>query len=129
MQGQRARAMRGAMIRSLIVAALLCAGTSAALAKGTIETVTRGPYVCELPDDANVTRGLPQAEHNFTIQTGSHYTSPKGSGTYLRRGEVLEMTSGPHRGEKYQVLHPGFLKLLSPDGEPGRLRCVVQPGG
>jgi hypothetical protein len=112
------------MIRSLIVAALLGAAASVAFAQGQIDTVPRGLYVCELPGDGDVGPGRPQADRHFTIETGSRYSAAQGAGTYLRRGSLLEMTSGPRKGEKYQVVRPGFLRLLSPEGGAGRLRCV-----
>jgi len=112
------------MIRSLIVATLAGAAASAAFAQGQIGTIARGPYVCELPGDGDVGPGRPQADRHFTVQTGSRYSTAEGSGTYLRRGELLVMTTGPRKGEKYQVMRPGFLRLLGPDSKPGRLRCV-----
>ncbi len=113
------------MIRPLTIAALIAAGASAALAQGPLGTVARGPYACELPEDGGVGRGHPQPERNFVVETGSRYSSAKGSGTYLRRGDRVEMTSGPRKGEKYQVVDTGFLRLIGPDGKPGRLRCVL----
>jgi hypothetical protein len=113
------------MIRSLIFVALAGAAASVALAKGPIDTVTRGPYVCELPGDGDVGPGKPQADEHFTVETGSRYRTAQGAGTYLRRGASVEMTSGPFKGKKYQVIRPGFLRQLGADGQPGRLRCVV----
>src|SRR3569623_1176089 len=113
------------MIRSLIAAALLGAAASVALAQGSIATVARGPYVCELPGDGDVGPGRPQADKHFTVETGAIYRTSLGDGTYLRRGDVVEMTSGPRKGEKYQVVHSGFLRLLDQDRQPGRLRCVA----
>jgi hypothetical protein len=114
------------MIRSLMPIALLCAGASAALAQGPIDTIARGSYTCELPEDVNVGRGRTQPNHSFVIETGSRYSSAKGDGTYLRRGDLVVMTSGPYRGEKYTVVHPGFLRLLGPDKQPTRMRCVLE---
>ncbi|HEY7808116.1 MAG TPA: elongation factor P [Croceibacterium sp.] len=114
------------MIRSLIAAALLGAVASLASAQGQIDTVARGAYACELPGDADVGPGRPLVERNFVVETGSRYSTAHGGGAYLRRGDVVEMTSGPRKGEKYQVMRPGFLRLLGSDGRPGRLRCVHQ---
>jgi len=114
------------MIRSLIAAALFGAVGSVALAQGQIDTIARGRYVCELPGDGDVGPGRVRPERNFTVETGSRYSSAQGSGTYLRRGKFLEITSGPRKGESYQVIRPGFLRLLGSDGKPGRLRCVLQ---
>ena len=124
MQAQRGYAMSASMIRSLPFAALLAASASIAFAQGPIDTVERGVYVCELPgDDANFA-AVPQPERNFTIQTSSRYSSPQGDGTYLRRGNRVEITSGPRRGESYLVIHPGFLRDRQADGTAGRLRCI-----
>jgi hypothetical protein len=112
------------MIRSLFVAALLGAAASVTFAQGQIDTVARGPYVCELPGDGDVGPGRPQADRHFRVETGSRYTTAKGNGTYLRRGELVVMTTGPRKGEKYHVVRPGFLRELGPDSKPGRLRCV-----
>jgi hypothetical protein len=115
------------MIRPLALAVLLLSTiASVASAQGRIDTIARGSYVCELPDDSTVGRGKPQPGRNFTIETGSSYSSPKGSGTYLRRGDLVVMTSGPHKGEKYEVIHTGYLRLLGSDGQSQRLRCVLQ---
>jgi hypothetical protein len=112
------------MIRTLIVAAFLGAAASAAFAQGQIGTIARGPYVCELPGDGDIGPGRPQADRHFTVQTGSRYVTAKGSGTYLRRGKKVVMTTGTRKGDKYQVVRSGFLRLLGPDSKPGRLRCV-----
>jgi len=114
------------MIRSLTIAALFAAAAGTAYAKGPIDTIDRGAYVCEMPGDANGQAGIPQPARNFTIETASRYSAHQGAGTYLRRGDRVEMTSGPRKGEAYRVIHPGFLRVLQADGSVGRLRCVLQ---
>jgi hypothetical protein len=126
MQAQRGCAITARMIRSLPLAAVLAAAASPALAQGPIATVERGLYVCELPGDAASRAGLAQPKLNFTIESSSRYSSPQGAGTYLRRGDRLQMTSGPRKGEVYLIVHVGFVRLLQPDGNPGRLRCVLE---
>ena len=96
-----------------------------AFAQGAIGTVERGAYVCELPGSADGKAGIEQPDRALTIQSASRYSSPQGSGTYLRRGDTLTLTSGPREGERYAVVSPGFLRLIE-DGKPGRLRCVHQ---
>jgi hypothetical protein len=59
-----------------------------------------------------------------TVESASRYSSPQGSGTYLRRGDTLQLTSGPRQGESYAVVGSGFLRRIE-DGKPGRLRCVL----
>ena len=94
-----------------------------ALAQGGIGTVERGAYVCELPGDAGGNAGIEQPGQAFTIESASRYSAPQGSGTYLRRGDILQLTSGPRQGESYAVISAGFLRRIE-DGKPGRLRCV-----
>jgi hypothetical protein len=95
-----------------------------AAAQGPIGTVPRGAYQCELPGDAAGSVGQPQPEANFTIESASRYTSAQGGGTYLRRGDTLQMTSGPRQGESYAIVSEGFLRRYD-NGKPGRLRCVL----
>ena len=105
---------------AIILAALTASPT---LAQGAIGTVERGAYVCELPGDAGGSAGVVQAGQAITIESASRYSSPQGSGTYLRRGDTLQLTSGPRQGESYAVIGAGFLRRIE-DGKPGRLRCV-----
>jgi hypothetical protein len=112
-------------VRFLPVAAL-CAAVSLAIpasAQGPIGTVQQGRYVCELPGDAAGPRGVEQEGARFRIENASRYIADSGSGTYLRRGNELEFTSGPRNGERYQVVTPAFLRKLE-EGKPSRLRCV-----
>ncbi|HWT31431.1 MAG TPA: hypothetical protein VEB68_12215 [Croceibacterium sp.] len=108
---------------SLLVA--IAAGAAPALAQGPIGTLSRGAYVCELPGDAAGRAGIVQPQAGFTIESASRYSSAKGGGAYLRRGDVVTLTSGPRRGESYAVVSTGFLRRIE-NGQPGRLRCVRQ---
>ena len=111
---------------AMAAAALLAAPAFApACAQGAIGTVERGTYVCELPGSADGKAGIEQPDRALTIQSASRYSSPQGSGTYLRRGDTLTLTSGPREGERYAVISTGFLRRIE-DGKPGRLRCVRQ---
>ena len=94
-----------------------------ASAQGAIGTIPRGTFVCELPGDAAGQVGVPQPDRNITIESASRYSSPQGSGSYLRRGDTLTLTSGPRQGESFAILSDDFLRLIE-DGKPGRLRCV-----
>jgi hypothetical protein len=114
------------MNRSLIALALIAAFPAAAAAQGPIGTVPRGSYVCEMPGDAAGQAGIPQPDRSFKVKTSSRYATPRGGGLYLRRGDRLDMTTGPLKGETYLVIHPGFLRERLPDGKPGRLRCVLR---
>jgi hypothetical protein len=114
------------MTRSLIVVALVAALPAAAAAQGPIGTVPRGSYVCEMPGNAAGQAGIPQPERSFKVKSSSRYATPRGGGVYLRRGDRLEITSGPLRGQTYLVIRPGFLRERQADGKPGRLRCVLR---
>lgn len=96
-----------------------------ALAQGPIGTLERGAYVCELPGDAAGRAGLEQADQGFVIESASRYSSVRGSGTYLRRGDTMSLTSGPRQGESFAVVSGGFLRRIE-GGQPGRLRCIRQ---
>jgi hypothetical protein len=101
---------------------LACVAGSAA-AEGSIGTLPRGTFACELPGDAGGQASIPQPEAGFTIESASRYSTPGGGGTYLRRGDKLMMTSGPHQGESYELRSDGYLRRME-HGRPGRLRCV-----
>jgi len=117
--------MARAFLHALAALALAMLAFTAfpAAAQGRIGTLAHGAYICELPGDAAGHAGIEQADSNFTIASASRYNSPQGPGTYLRRGDVVEMTSGPRNGERYQLVSENFLRKLE-DGRPGRLRCV-----
>lgn len=83
----------------------------------------RGAYACELPGTAAGSAGIAQPDMAFTIIGASRYQSPQGGGTYLRRGDVMTLTSGPRLGESYAVVSPGFLRKIEA-GKPGKMRCV-----
>ena len=110
-------------MKTLFLPMLLGAIAVPAFAQGGIGTVERGAYVCELPGDAGGSAGVEQTGQALTIESASRYSSPQGSGTYLRRGDTLQLTSGPRQGESYAVVSAGFLRRIE-DGKPGRLRCV-----
>lgn len=111
------------MKRIAIIPALAMAFTAPAAAQGQIGTVERGQYICELPGDAGGEVGIEQPEENFRIASASRYITNEGGGTYLRRGDVVTMTSGPRNGVQYAVISSGFLRKME-GGQPGRLRCL-----
>lgn len=112
-----------ARMKGLFIPVVFAAVTVPAFAQGAIGTIERGAYICELPGDAGGLAGVEQPAKAFTIESASRYSSPQGSGTYLRRGDMLMFTSGPREGERYAVVGGGFLRLVE-DGKPGRLRCL-----
>ena len=123
MQAQRCRAMGAAMKRVLLPLALV-PFAAAAQAQGPIATAERGAYVCEMPGTAAGKAGYEQPERNFRIESASRYSSPQGAGTYLMRGSTIEFTSGPRKGEAYQIASANRLIRLEADGTPSRLRCI-----
>lgn len=114
--------MKGTFI---IAAALATLATTTATAQGPIGILERGQFACELPGDAGSRAGIAQPDASFTILSASRYSSAGGEGTYLRRGDVVTLTSGPRTGESYAVISPGFLRKIE-GGHPGKLRCILQ---
>src|SRR5688500_12818483 len=111
-------------MKGLPIAIILVAFTATPVrSQGAIGTVQRGAYVCDRPGYAGGSAGVAQPAGALTLERASRYSSPQGAGTYLRRGDTLQLTSGPRQGESYAVIGEGFLRLLE-DGKPGRLRCV-----
>ncbi|MXP40843.1 elongation factor P [Altererythrobacter soli] len=113
-------------MKRILSALALIPVASAAQAQGPIATAQRGAYVCEMPGTAAGKAGYEQPERSFRIESASRYSAPQGGGTYLLRGDRIEFTSGPRKGEAYQVIRAGFLRAIGADGSPGRLRCVQQ---
>jgi len=105
-----------------VLAAVAVASTSS---QGPIGTLERGTFACELPGNAAGRAGIAQPDARFSIIGASRYSSPQGDGTYLRRGDVVTLTSGPRSGERYAVISPRFLRRVE-NGRPGPLRCVLR---
>ena len=106
-----------------MVLAALASNQAPLQAQDRIQTLERGTYLCELPGDAAGKAGVRQEKLDFTIASASRYSSPQGPGTYLRRGKMVEMTSGPRSGERYRIVSERFLRKVE-DGKPTRLRCI-----
>jgi hypothetical protein len=113
--------MKGFSLFAVIAASV----ATNAIAQGPIGVMERGTFTCELPGDAASMAGIVQPDAGFTILSASRYSSRQGGGTYLRRGDIVTLTSGPRSGESYLVISPGFLRKIQ-DGQPGKLRCVLQ---
>jgi hypothetical protein len=112
------------MIVRLASALLLAAGTALAAPGGKIDTLAAGTYVCELPGDAAGAAGIRQPNEMFEIVNANSYRNAAGRGSYLLIGDVLNMTSGPKRGQRFHRLSDRFLRLIGPDGKDSPLRCV-----
>jgi hypothetical protein len=111
-------------IATTAILALLASTTSPLLAQSAIGTIARGNYVCELPGNAAGAAGIAQPGESFSIESASRYSTAEGTGTYLRTGNRLQMTSGPRNGDAYQVINREFLRKLDQQGQPTSLRCV-----
>jgi hypothetical protein len=117
------------MTKALKIALLaLAAGSAPAFGagEGSIDTLERGKYACEMPGDAATQRGIPAPEENFTITNGSAYDASGKRGAYLRIGNMVTMTSGPKKGDRYTLKSGRFLRKLGRDGKPSGLRCILQ---
>ena len=91
---------------------------------GPIGTLHRGDYLCEVAGNALGEAGIHQPDEDFTILHDSVYRNANGQGSYLLTGKLIQMTSGPKRGERYRRLSDSFLRRLAPDGTETGLRCV-----
>jgi len=107
----------GALLQPLCAPALAAPG-------GKLGTLQRGTYVCELPGDAATRRGVPLPDDGFEITNSSTYAAKGGSGTYLRTGDLVQVTSGPMKGDRYTVQSEGFLRKQTEKGAEGTIRCV-----
>lgn len=116
------------MIKSAALLAILAATTAmapaAATPGGQIDTLQHGAYACELPGDATGPAGVRQADQDFSVVNASSYSTPSGRGTYLLTGDIVTLTSGPRKGEKYHRLSGNFLRRMNADGIDSELRCV-----
>lgn len=119
--------MNHAILSALAAVAVITGASSAGAAPGgQIGRLPLGSYVCELPGDATGAAGIRVPEQGFSVINATTYTSATGRGTYLLTGELLVMTSGPKRGQRFHVLSQNFLREIGPDGNDGKLRCVKQ---
>ncbi len=126
-----AAAERGAMKqacsifrRAMLATVLASAGPALADDSGRLSTLERGTYACELPGDAATQRGVPVPEEGFVITNGSAYSAEGKAGTYLRVGDRVTMTSGPLKGNRYEVKSGRYLRKLDKNGQPTGLRCI-----
>jgi hypothetical protein len=87
---------------------------------GQLGTLDRGLYRCEAPGDAGGPAGIPREEEDFQVISSSRYIVPGGRGVYLRKGDLVTMTSGPRKGTQYQLKTERY--LLKVGSEEG-LRC------
>lgn len=114
-------------LKHVFIAILAGTGMAALAAPGgPIDRLPLGDYVCELPGDATGPAGIRVPEQSFSVLNASTYTTSRGRGTYLLTGNLLVMTSGPKRGQRFRRLSQNFLREIGPDGQSGPMRCVRQ---
>jgi hypothetical protein len=103
---------------SLILAAAVT--VPAVTGVGQLGTLERGLYRCETPGDAGGPAGIARDEEDFEVISSSRYIVSDGRGVYLRKGDLVTMTSGPRKGAQYRLeSERHLLKVGSEDG----LRC------
>jgi hypothetical protein len=112
------------MLRAFAIATLLVAVPAGAVPGGPIDTLEPGNYVCELPGDATGPAGIRMDDESFSIRNSTSYQTARGDGTYLLTSNLLTMTSGPKRGQRFHRISDRFLRLIGPDGKDGALRCI-----
>ncbi len=102
------------------------AGAAVAAPGGPIATLQLGDYACELPGDATGVAGIRQPSRDFAVVNASSYSSAGGRGSYLLTGDLVQMTSGPKKGERFVKLSDNFLREIDGTGAKTQLRCVRQ---
>ncbi len=113
------------MLKYALPAALLALSAAAlAVPGGPIDVLAPAVYQCEMPGDAGGPTGYRVIGEDFTVVNSNTYYTADGRGTYLLTGNLLVLTSGPKRGQKYNRISDNFLRKLGPDGKDSALRCV-----
>jgi hypothetical protein len=103
---------------SLILAAAMAVPSVTGI--GQLGTLERGLYRCEIPGDAGGPTGIPREDEDFEVISSSRYVVPDGRGVYLRKGDLVTVTSGPRKGAQYRLeSERHLLKVGSEEG----LRC------
>ena len=104
---------------------------SASATTRDIGTLPIGHYTCALPGNAQGTASLLRPENDFDVANASSYRADGSGGSYLLKGDLLTLTSGPRRGQRYRKISANQLRLLDSTGADTPLRCVrlTGPGG
>ena len=66
------------------------------------------------------------ANRDFAVVNASSYSSSGGRGSYLLTGDLVQMTTGPKKGERFVKLSDNFLREIDRSGAQTDLRCVRQ---
>ncbi|MFM5924069.1 MAG: elongation factor P [Novosphingobium sp.] len=110
--------------RILLLSLLALPAAAIAVPGGPIDSLLPGQFACEMPGDAASVTGYRVDAENFSILNANSYRTTAGRGTYLLTGDLLVLTSGPKRGDKYRRMSPNFLRKLDAGGKESDLRCV-----
>lgn len=103
---------------SLILAAAVTVSSVTGI--GQLGTLERGLYRCETPGDAGGPAGIPREDEDFEVISSSRYVVPGGRGVYLRKGDLVTITSGPRKGAQYRLESERHLLKV---GSEEDLRC------
>lgn len=106
------------MLFSLILAA--ATATIPATGAGHLGTLERGLYRCEAPGDAGGEAGIPREGEDFEVISSSRYRVPGARGVYLRKGNLVTLTSGPRKGAQYRLESERYLIKI---GSSENIRC------
>ena len=91
---------------------------------GMLSTMPQGNYECALPGDAASAAYDVVPGGEFRLGAASSYISPKGTGVYLLRGDVLTFTRGPKKGERYRRIGANQLQKLDANGARTKVLCT-----
>lgn len=126
----RKHPLASAICATAALAAATLAAPAGAVPGGQIGTLKMGVYACETPGDAAGPAYHRVTEQDFTVTNASGYRVGTKTGTYLRTGDDVVMTSGPLRGNRYKHVSDRLLQAVGPDGQQSPLRCIrgaIQP--
>ena len=117
------------LLTAAVLAALGCAAPPALAAPGgAITTMPTGRFDCERPGSAMGAAVRREGDAGFRLLIGSSYEADGINGVYLLTGDLLVMTSGPHKGRRFRRESGNALRELNPDGSETNLRCVRRAG-
>lgn len=112
----------------IFLAAFFGMGAAVHAHDGRLDTLERGYYACERPGDAEIGPGIAASEYDFLVINASRYRTPDGTGTYLRTGEKVQITSGPRKGDAFAMKGERFLEMTAGPGTEFDIRCILARG-
>lgn len=115
------------IMKRLIALVLVCVpGAVMAAPAQDIGTLPIGHYTCELPGHALSPSGIHRPELDFDILNASSYRAAGTAGSYLLVGDILTLTGGTRRGQRFRRLRTGLLRMIGPNGSDHAIRCFKQ---